>query len=81
MQLCYRGAKYQAKITAINTVETKTIAKFLGRKYTMRQADCSIALQPIPYKYRGASYQRGVIELSTHENHFLENSNFIPTAS
>ncbi len=34
MQLCYRGAKYQAKNPAINTVKTEINAKFFGITYT-----------------------------------------------
>lgn len=58
MQLCYRGATYQASNHFINTVESKIIAQFLGKSYPLRHSKYQLSSQSDLYKYRGVIYQK-----------------------
>ena len=58
MQLCYRGAKYQARTNFVNSVESNINARFLGRIYTLRQTHHQTSLDSDLYKYRGIVYQK-----------------------
>ncbi|MDJ0572077.1 MAG: DUF4278 domain-containing protein [Pleurocapsa sp. MO_192.B19] len=62
MQLCYRGARYQAQTTSVNTsvntVEAAISLKFLGQTYTLRKTNYQSPLQSDLYKYRGIVYQK-----------------------
>ena len=81
MQLCYRGITYQPKTNPVNTVESGTGARFLGKTYTVRLANCPIILQPNLYKYRGVTYQRGNQEVTIKEKHYSEKSGLTSTVS
>lgn len=56
MELCYRGTTYKLINTPVNSVESNTTARFLGKTYTVRQTNCPIIRQPNFYQYRGVSY-------------------------
>lgn len=81
MELCYRGTKYQTTITSVNTVASGITARFLGKTYSVRQANCPIVLQSDLYKYRGISYQRGSHICSVPVKHYPEQGEFLPTSS
>ena len=56
MELCYRGTTYKVTNTPVNSVESNTTARFLGKTYTVRQTNCPINRQLNLYQYRGVSY-------------------------
>lgn len=56
MELCYRGTTYKVTNTPVNSTESNTTARFLGKTYTVRQTSCPIIRQPNLYQYRGVSY-------------------------
>ncbi len=58
MQLCYRGAKYQAQNKSVNSVESEYTARFLGQTYTLRHASYQTPLPSEVLKYRGVVYQK-----------------------
>ncbi len=58
MQLCYRGARYQAKTKAIDPIESEKTGRFLGQIYTLRQTNYQSPLHSDVYKYRGIVYQK-----------------------
>ena len=58
MQLCYRGARYQAQNKSVNSVESEDTARFLGQTYTLRQTSYRSPLALEVLKYRGVTYQK-----------------------
>ena len=58
MQLCYRGARYQAQNKSVKSVESEDTARFLGQTYTLRQTSYQSPLSSEVLKYRGVVYQK-----------------------
>ena len=62
MELCYRGTTYRVSSTPVNTIESETTARFMGKTYTVRQTSCPVILEPNFYQYRGVIYGKMLLK-------------------
>ena len=56
MKLCYRGVTYSSSSGTVETMETQTTAKFLGKTYQVRRPIYQPHQEKLNLVYRGVAY-------------------------